>query len=87
MQIINSNNNKRIKEFKKLKDKKYRKIKNLFLLEGKKFCLEALKSDFKIVYTLCADSEEMITFVQLHNFENIIVNMIQSIVYIKKISI
>lgn len=46
-----------IKEIKKLKDKKYRRSTNLFLVEGKKSCEELFKSNYHIKYTL-ASSEK-----------------------------
>ena len=44
--------NAEIKLIKKLKDKKYRKSENLFLVEGKKAVDELLKSNFEIKYTI-----------------------------------
>lgn len=45
------------KYLKKLKDKKYRKSEQLFLVEGKKLCQELKKSDYEIVRTLATNSE------------------------------
>lgn len=44
-----------IKNIKKLKDKKYRKLENLFLVEGIKSCQELVKSDYEIKYTLSSN--------------------------------
>lgn len=49
--------NAEIKNIKKLKDKKFRRIQNLFLVEGVKLCEELLKSDYKIKYTLSTNEE------------------------------
>ena len=46
-----------IKQIKKLKDKKYRKSENLFLVEGKKSCEELLASNYSIKYTLSSNLE------------------------------
>ncbi len=46
-----------IKKLKKLKDKKYRKSENLFLVEGKKSCQELLKSNYQIKHTLSSSDE------------------------------
>ncbi|MEG0773163.1 RNA methyltransferase [Clostridium sp.] len=48
MQHITSKDNNLIKETKKLKDKKYRNEKGLFIIEGFRFVEEALKSNFYI---------------------------------------
>lgn len=48
MEIIQSKNNLLINETKKLKQKKYRFKNNQFLIEGFRFVLEALKSDFEV---------------------------------------
>lgn len=49
--------NSEIKKLKKLKDKKYRKSENLFLVEGKKSCEELAKSNYQIEYTLSSNDE------------------------------
>lgn len=49
--------NAELKNLKKLKDKKYRRIQNLFLVEGVKLCEELLKSNFKIVHTLSSNEK------------------------------
>lgn len=46
-----------IKLIKKLKDKKYRKSENLFLVEGKKSCEELVASNYSIKYTLASTNE------------------------------
>lgn len=46
--IIESKDNKTIKEIKKLHEKKYRNAGNKFIVEGIRFVEEALKSDFEI---------------------------------------
>lgn len=48
MQHITSKDNNLIKETKKLKEKKYRSEKGLFIIEGFRFIEEALKSTFHI---------------------------------------
>ncbi len=48
MDIIQSKNNSLINETRKLKEKKYRVKNNQFLIEGFRFVLEALKSDFQV---------------------------------------
>lgn len=48
MQQITSKDNNLIKETKKLKEKKYRNEKGLFIIEGFRFLEEALKSSFSI---------------------------------------
>ena len=45
------------KYLKKLKDKKYRKTEQLFLVEGVKLCEELIKSNFKISRTLATDEK------------------------------
>ena len=42
-------------DIKNLKDKKYRREKGLFFVEGNKFCLDLLNSDIEIVYTLTSN--------------------------------
>ena len=49
--------NAEIKNIKKLKDKKFRRIQILFLVEGVKLCEELLKSDYKVKYTLSTSEE------------------------------
>ena len=44
--------NAELKNIKKLKDKKYRRLQNLFLVEGVKLCEELFKSNYKVKYTL-----------------------------------
>ena len=39
-------------DIKNLKDKKYRKEHNLFMVEGEKFCKDLLGTDIEIVYTI-----------------------------------
>ena len=43
--IITSVNNEKIKEIKKLNDKKYRDLNNLFLVEGEHLAEEAYKNN------------------------------------------
>ena len=42
-------------DIKNLKDKKFRRQNNLFMVEGNKFCLDLLNSDIEIVYTLTSN--------------------------------
>lgn len=42
-------------DIKNLKDKKYKRDNNLFLVEGNKFCKDLLNSDVEIVYTITKD--------------------------------
>ena len=42
-------------DIKKLKDKKFRRENNLFMVEGNKFCCDLLNSDIEIVYTVTSD--------------------------------
>ena len=42
-------------ELKNLKDKKYRKEHNLFLVEGEKFCADVLSAGVEIVWTITTD--------------------------------
>lgn len=48
MQHITSKDNSVIKEIRKIKDKKYRAEKGLFIVEGFRFLEEALKSSFQV---------------------------------------
>ncbi|WBW99408.1 TrmH family RNA methyltransferase [Oceanirhabdus sp. W0125-5] len=48
MHIIESKNNNRIKEIKKLKERKWRKKEGKFLVEGYRFVQEACSSDFRV---------------------------------------
>ncbi|MBU3092459.1 RNA methyltransferase [Clostridium sp. CM028] len=50
MEHIQSKDNLLIKDIKKLKEKKYRKDSNMFLVEGFRFVEEALDSDFEVVH-------------------------------------
>lgn len=50
--IIESKDNKTIKEIKKLHEKKYRNASKKFIVEGTRFVEEALKSDFEIEYVI-----------------------------------
>ncbi|MFA9397576.1 MAG: TrmH family RNA methyltransferase [Clostridiaceae bacterium] len=50
MDRIDSRDNHLIKEIKKLKDRKYREEKKLFIIEGFRFLDEAIKSSFNIRY-------------------------------------
>ncbi|MBQ3475120.1 MAG: RNA methyltransferase [Bacilli bacterium] len=51
--IIESVDNKKIKEYRKLKEKKYRESEKLFLVEGEHLVLEAYKSDLLKEIILC----------------------------------
>ena len=51
--IIESVDNKKIKEYRKLKEKKYRDSEKLFLVEGEHLVLEAYKSDSLKEVILC----------------------------------
>ncbi len=42
-------------EIKQLKDKKFRKQNNLFMVEGEKFCFDVLHSGVKILYTITSN--------------------------------
>lgn len=44
-------------EIKNLKDKKYRKEHNLFMVEGDKFCRDLIKYDVEIVYTITSKKD------------------------------
>ena len=46
--MIESVNNERIKNYTKLKDKKYRDKMNMFLIEGEHLIEEAVKSNVQI---------------------------------------
>ena len=56
MQQITSKDNNLIKEIKKLKEKKYRNEKGLFIIEGFRFLEEALKSSFHIEQILISET-------------------------------
>ncbi|MBK5242192.1 RNA methyltransferase [Clostridium sp.] len=58
MEYIGSKDNSLIKEIKKLKEKKYRKDNNLFLVEGFRFTEEALDSDFEVAQIFISASGE-----------------------------
>jgi TrmH family RNA methyltransferase len=58
MEIIQSKNNSLINEIKKLKEKKYRLKSNQFLIEGFRFVLEALKSDFEVSMIFVSDKSK-----------------------------
>ena len=53
-------------QIKKLKDKKFRKNNDLFLVEGEKFCHDLLKLGIDIMYTITSDKN-------LKNFPNVVV--------------
>ena len=42
-------------EFKNLKDKKYRRVNGLFLVEGEKFCRDVRDAGVEVVYTFTSD--------------------------------
>lgn len=63
------------KYLKKLKDKKYRKSEQLFLVEGRKLCQELKKSNYEIVKTLATNSE----FENYPNFLLVDVEVLNSI--------
>ena len=44
-------------DIKNLKDKKYRKQNNLFMVEGDKFCRDLLSEDVEIIYTITSNKE------------------------------
>ena len=48
MNIINSKDNEKIKQIKKLKEKKYRDIENAFIVEGIKLVKEAIEENQNI---------------------------------------
>ena len=58
MEHIISKDNLLIKEIKKLKEKKYRKDSNMFLVEGFRFAEEALDSNFEVAQIIVSDSGE-----------------------------
>lgn len=64
-----------IKNLKKLKDKKYRRSENLFLVEGKKSIEELLKSNYKIKYTLSSND----AYIDYPNFSKISYELLKSI--------
>ena len=49
MQIIKSKDNEIIKEIRKLKEKKFRDLKNAFVIEGIKMIKEAIQEKAKIL--------------------------------------
>lgn len=55
MNIIQSRDNNLIKKIKKLKEKKYREESDMFLIEGFRFVLEALKSSFEVKYVFVSE--------------------------------
>lgn len=42
-------------DIKNLKDKKFKRENNLFVVEGNKFCADLLNSDIEIIYTITSD--------------------------------
>lgn len=42
-------------DIKNLKDKKFKRENNLFIVEGNKFCADLLNSDIEIIYTITSD--------------------------------
>jgi RNA methyltransferase, TrmH family len=68
LQHITSKDNSLIKEIKKLKEKKYRSEKRLFIIEGFRFVEEALKSSFHIE-TICV-SENSLSKLSDYGLEN-----------------
>jgi TrmH family RNA methyltransferase len=56
LEVIRSKDNKTIKEIKKLHEKKYRNIKQKFIVEGLRFVKEALESDFEIEYVVVSEN-------------------------------
>lgn len=58
MDVIQSKDNFLIKETKKLKDKKYRTKNNQFLVEGFRFVLEALKSEFHVPIVFVSENSK-----------------------------
>lgn len=58
MNIINSKDNKYVKDIKKLKDKRYRDKLNLFIVEGFRFAEEAFKAKEDILYVVIDEKEE-----------------------------
>ena len=60
MQVISSKENSIIKNIKKLKEKKYRDIYNLYIVEGIKMIQEAIKENVNIKQIIiCDDCEKM----------------------------
>ena len=56
MNIINSKDNEKIKQIKKLKEKKYRDIENCFIVEGIKMVKEAIEENQSIKdIVICED--------------------------------
>ena len=56
MQVIISKDNEKIKEIKKLKEKKYRDSENLFIIEGIKIVKEAIEENQNIKnIVICED--------------------------------
>ena len=53
-------------DIKNLKDKKFKRENNLFIVEGNKFCADLLNSDIEIIYTITSDKN-------LKSFPNICV--------------
>ncbi|NMM64043.1 RNA methyltransferase [Clostridium sp. P21] len=58
MDIIKSKDNSLVKEVRKLKEKKYRNKSNKFLVEGFRFVLEALKSEFSVTMLFVSENSE-----------------------------
>ena len=57
--IIESVDNKKIKEYRKLKEKKYRDSEKLFLVEGEHLVLEAYKEAVKEKYRFFSFGDAM----------------------------
>jgi RNA methyltransferase, TrmH family len=55
METITSKDNQLIKEIKKLKEKRYRDEKGQFIVEGFRFCSEALMSHFEIPFLFISE--------------------------------
>ena len=62
-------------DIKNLKDRKYRRDNNLFMVEGNKFCKDLLNTDIEIVYTLTCDK----TLTGFPNIEVISEKMLSSL--------
>ena len=85
---IESKENAFIKELKKLKEKKYRKQKNQFIVEGIRSVNEVLKSSYEIEYLLYSDKfedkidalfkNEKIKNVQFYNVTNDVLKLLCS---------
>lgn len=58
--------NAEIKSIKKLKDKKFRREQNLFLVEGSKLCEEVLNSSYSIKYTITSNEFKYNDFPNLY---------------------